>query len=75
MATRIANYTIRLDGREEAVINHLQVTLGGRDKASVLRSLIWEAGLRFGILTPGDVTDLSTLEDQARRKPKRKSVK
>ena len=64
MASRNATYTIRLDGREVAVIKHLQVALGGRDKASVIRSLIWEAGLRFGVLTTGDVADLATLEDK-----------
>ena len=67
MAGRKQVYTVTLDGREEAVLNHLRLE-SGSDKASVLRSLIWRAGLETGILTQGDVNDLAALD--GREKPK-----
>ncbi len=67
MAGRKIVYTVTLDGREAAVIDYLRCEAGTRDKATALRSLIWDAGSKVGILTPGDVRDLATLDGRERK--------
>jgi hypothetical protein len=70
---RKQSYTLRFDDLETAVLDNLKVILDMHDRATVLRGLVWSAGLKFSLLTPGDVAYLSH-EEPAGRPRKIKQV-
>ena len=74
MAIRYKSFTLKLDDLELAALDNLIISCGAPDRASILRALIWSASRERGILTDGDIRELSRQEPRGRKPPEKRSV-
>ena len=74
MPIRKIPFTFMMAELEAAALDNLQIASGGRDRASVLRALIWRASRDAGILTDGDLRELSKQEKRGRKPLTQRSV-
>ena len=73
MTIRNQAFTFKLADLEMAALENLQIFSGGRDRASVLRALIWLHARMANILTDGDIQQLSKSEPRGRKPSKQRS--
>ena len=67
-------FTIRFSDLELSTIDRLLIATGGRDRAEVIRGLLWRAGRDEGVLTDGDIRELSKRENRGKKTSTKRSV-